>query len=91
MPPVDPKEFAKLVAAELEKTRCADNPQNACQVFDPETILGIKAAVKTFNSIRSFAWWAGAIVGGTILTAFASGVAWVLWEGFKVAVKTKAG
>lgn len=81
----DRQEIARLVAAELQASGCGASTN--CQVFDATTIQAIKDWAKAYRSLRKFAWWAGAIVTSTLLTAFASGAVWVVMKGLKAAFK----
>lgn len=49
----------------------------------------LRQAVKTVMVTRRAAFWAGMVFAGAVMTAFASGVCWILWHGFKAATQAK--
>lgn len=80
MTPHDHHEIARHLAEELRKTPC--QLSGNCTTFDENTVEAIKDAARAYKNMRSFLWWAGAIMGTVFLGSMAAGFLYVLKLGF---------
>ena len=77
--------IASKIVSKMQAAGCQTT--GICPTFDKETVTAIRNCAQSYGRLCNLAWWSGAILAGTALTALATGLCLALWEGFKHGIK----